>query len=181
MTDGLQVLNPASQQGKIDEMTLEVVSLLEQVDLSEGELIGIVELSMLDTISNLAGYVHEMQQQILNVLGAIPDLNAPTAEDFAGQYIEDYTLLRIARTRSLLLSHVADLREEPTELDWQALDQKISDDPEAMERLGKAIQDEHDEAELPIDIIGDRIHDEAARAREDAVHDALDAERNDGG
>lgn len=137
MTDGLnkgvQILNPDSQQAKIDEMTLEVVSLLEQVDLAEGELIGIVELSMLDTISNLAGYVHEMQQQILNVLGAIPDLNAPTAEDFAGQYIEDYTLLRIARTRSLLLNRVQEQ------------------------------------------------HDAAAVAREDAVHDALDAEGDDGG
>ncbi len=140
MTDGLQILNPASQQGKIDEMTLEVVSLLEQVSLEEGELIGIVELSMLDTISNLAGYVHEMQKQILNVLGAIPDLNAPTAADFANQYIEDYTLLRIARTRSLLLSKLPDLEEA---------DQQM--------------------------------HDEHARAREDAVYDAINAEGDDGG
>ena len=146
MTDGLQILNPNSQQRDIDEMTLEVVALLEQVTLEEGELIGIVELSMLDTISNLAGYVHEMQKQILNVLGAIPDLNAPTAEDFAGQYIEDYTLLRIARTRSLLISKLPVLEDE-----------------------------------APIDSIDQRLHDEHARAREDAVHDALDAEGDDGG
>ena len=149
----IQILNPASNQGKIDEMTLEVVSLLEQVTLEEGELIGIVELSMLDTISNLAGYVHEMQQQILNVLGAIPDLNAPTAEDFANQYIEDYTLLRIARTRSLLLKHKAEFDEA----------------------LANIEQDEI------FDSINQRIHDKHARAREDAVHDALDAEGDDGG
>ena len=146
MTDGLQILNPASQQGKIDEMTLEVVHLLEQVSLEEGELIGIVELSMLDTISNLAGYVYEMQRQILNVLGAIPDLNTPTAEDFAGQYIEDYTLLRIARTRSLLLSKIPD--EVPNDTIF-------------------GITDEEEEA---------AGHDAAAVAREDAVHDALEAE-----
>ena len=148
MTDGL-ILNPASQQAKIDEMTLEVVSLLEQVALEEGELIGIVELSMLDTISNLAGYVHEMQKQILNVLGAIPDLNAPTAEDFAGQYIEDYTLLRIARTRSLLLNRVAEL--ETPYPDGGVITVEASDE-----------------------------HDAAARAREDAVYDAINAERDDG-
>ncbi len=141
MTDGLnkgvQILNPDSQQAKIDVMTLEVVSLLEQVDLAEGELIGIVELSMLDTISNLAGYVHEMQQQILNVLGAIPDLNAPTALDFSNQYIEDYTLLRIARTRSLLLNKIAEAEAEQ--------------------------------------------HDLAAIEREAAVHEARNAEGDDGG
>ena len=161
MTDGLPILNPNSQQRDIDEMTLEVVALLEQVTLEEGELIGIIELSMLDTISNLAGYVHEMQQQILNVLGAIPDLNAPTAEDFAYQYIEDYTLLRIARTRSLLLQHVADLKEEKQDVD--------------------ILHDMWDEDELPIDSIPQAEHDEHARAREDAVHDALDAEGDDGG
>jgi hypothetical protein len=153
MTDGLeeqvQILNPHSQQAKIDEMTLEVVALLEQVSLEEGELIGIVELSMLDTISNLAGYVHEMQQQILNVLGAIPDLNAPTALDFSNQYIEDYTLLRIARTRSLLMGKIP---------------------PEVPNEVIFPLTDEDEEA-----------HDEAAKAREAAVHDALDAERDDGG
>lgn len=131
MTDGLQeqvqILNPHSQQAKIDEMTLEVVSLLEHVNLEEGELIGIVELSMLDTISNLAGYVHEMQKQILNVLGAIPDLNAPTAEDFANQYIEDYTLLRIARTRSLLLGKV------PPEVPNEAILEVLADDDDDAE------------------------------------------------
>ena len=152
MTDGIQVLNPASNQHKIDEMTLEVVALLEQVTLEEGELIGIVELSMLDTISNLAGYVYEMQRQILNVLGSIPDLDAPTAADFAYQYTEDYTLLRIARTRSLLLGKIPD--EVPNEV------------------IFGTREEDGEEAQA--------LHDERAIAREAAVHDALDAEGDDG-
>ena len=173
MTDGLQVLNPASQQGKIDEMTLEVVSLLEQVDLSEGELIGIVELSMLDTISNLAGYVHEMQQQILNVLGAIPDLNAPTAEDFAGQYIEDYTLLRIARTRSLLLNRVAELREE---LPIDSIDERIHDE-HAIAREA-AVHDALDKEEA--EAIAADLREQGHDVKVVVGDDALDVEGDDG-
>jgi len=92
----------------IDKLTQQVIELLEEVPLGSEELIGIIELSMLDTISSLAGYVHEMQTQIMRALGGIPTPGEPTTEDFIGRYVEDYTLLRMARTQSLLAARLTD-------------------------------------------------------------------------
>ncbi len=145
------ILGQPSIGDKIDALTDEVVALLEEVPLGAEELIGIIELSLLDTISNLAGYVHEMQTQIMRALGGISTPGEPTAQDFVGQYVEDYTLLRMARTQKLLAARLAE-----------------------SEQFNDSLAAAEQDAEL-ID------HDKNAVAREAAVHDALDAEGDDGG
>lgn len=98
----IPIIGQESTETRIERMTANVIELLEIVPLGAEELIGIIELSLLDTISNLAGYTFEMQRQFLKVLGVIPEPGEPTAEEFVAAYIEDYTLLRMARTESLL-------------------------------------------------------------------------------
>jgi hypothetical protein len=100
----IPIIGQETKEDRIDRMTTNVISLLETVPLSSDELLGIIELSLLDTVSNLAGYMHEMQRQILRGLGIPAEIGEATAEEFAASYIEDYTLLRMARTESLLLA-----------------------------------------------------------------------------
>lgn len=105
------IIGQETKETSIDRMTANVVELMKSVPFTSDELLGIIEISMLDIVSNLAGYTYEMQRQIMRGLGIPADLNDETAEAFAASYIEDYTLLRIARTEGFLLEREKEMSD----------------------------------------------------------------------
>ena len=148
MTD-IPIIGEETKEASIERMTANVVELMKSVPFTSDELLGIIEISMLDVISNLAGYTYEMQRQIMRGLGIPADLGEETAEAFAGSYIEDYTLLRMARTEGFLLEREKVMQPKP-------LAEASYDDPEGqayttvsspLEHMGVTDGDEPDKGD----------------------------------
>jgi hypothetical protein len=90
-------------QAQLDALNKRVEELTRDNPINMGELMAVIEVSMIEALRILAGYTYEMQDKIMRAMtGGVPDLGQPTAAQFAASFEMGYMVDKQARMVALL-------------------------------------------------------------------------------